>query len=262
MIPVYSVSKPFLAQAVLELGVPLQRHIGAVLPALPAVYASRSIESLLNHTSGLGDYAQLPAYRSAVAAGERAWERDRLLELCSDVSHNNAGFHYSNIGFLLLRMLVEQHTNSSFFTALSQLVFNPLGITGFSQWESPADVLPGYDPRWVYSGTFVAAPEAIAPAMAKLTQHRASTIGLCAGWVPVSHTGTGFDAPGYNFGFMTDGGSESEQPLRVGHGGSGPGFGLMALVDVPTGRSAVEYSGEDFDQRSAIGRLRRTLGGH
>ncbi|NBU30414.1 MAG: class A beta-lactamase-related serine hydrolase [Actinobacteria bacterium] len=261
MIPVYSISKPFLAQAVLELDIPLQQQIGAMLPALPAVYASRSIESLLNHTSGLGDYTQLPEYRSAVVAGQPAWERDTLLALCGDAPHNHVGFHYSNIGFLLLRMLVEQQTSSSFFTALSQLVLDPLGITGFIEWELPTAVVPGYDPRWVYSGTLVAAPEAIAPAMAKLTEHRASTIGLSTGWVPVSHAGTGFDAPGYNFGFMTDGGSESEQPLRVGHGGSGPGFGLMALVDVRTGRSAVEYSGEDFDQALTIARMRRTLDG-
>jgi hypothetical protein len=47
-------------------------------------------------------------------------------------------------------MLVEQQTSSSFFTALSQLVLDPLGITGFIEWELPTDGVPGYDPGMIY----------------------------------------------------------------------------------------------------------------
>ena len=257
MIPVYSISKPFLAQAVLELGIDLDSPIGEIVTGLSQPYAGRRIGALLNHTSGLDDYGPMPQYKAAVAAGERAWSRAELLSRAADLAHANHGFQYSNIGYLLLRMAVEQTTGLSYFSALNQLVFRPLGITGLAEWEEPTDAVPGYDPRWVYSGTFLAEPAAIAPAVAALVAHRKETIGLEVGLQPVPYSNTGFDHPGYSFGFMNDG-----NPVRAaGHGGGGPGFGLMVVANAQTGAAELEYStAPGFDQTAAIGRLRNSLG--
>jgi hypothetical protein len=77
--------------------------------------------------------------------------------------------------------------------------------------------------------------------------------------VAVDHPGTGFDEPGYNYGFMTDGGFDGQPPRFIGHGGSGPGFRLMALVDTRSWQSAFDYSEADFDQTRAIIEMRARL---
>lgn len=260
MIPVYSISKPFLAQAVLELGLGLETAIGDHLANLSQVYATRTLGALLNHTSGLLDYGDLKEYHQAVAASELAWSRKELFERCLQLPHkteSSARFQYSNIGYLLLRMLVENATNQSYFNALNSLVFEPLGIGEVAEWESTGTLVPGYDPRWVYSGTFLANPEAIGPALAALARHRQETLGLAEGVLPVPYTNTGFEQPGYGYGFMGNG----NPPSVVGHGGGGPGFELMALVCTDDWRSAVEYSQTGgFNQAEAIGRLRAELG--
>jgi D-alanyl-D-alanine carboxypeptidase len=260
MIPVYSIAKPFLAQAVIELGLPLETFIGDYLLDLAPVYGKRRIDQLLNHTSGLGSYGELPDYESSVDAGLPAWPTDVLLSKCVTIAHDKSGFSYSNLGYLLLAMLVEHETALPYFDALEQLVFKPIGAAEFSPWIEIHNAVPGYDPGWVYSRTFLSPPDAIAPALAKLVEHRASTLGLRPGLVPVDVEDTGFVNPAYTYGFMVDAGLGDTDPLFVGHGGSGPGFDLMALVNTETWQSALEYTTQGFEQSEAIERLCTALG--
>lgn len=255
-IPVYSISKPFLAQAVLALELPLTQTIGHFVPNLADVYTNRRLYQLLNHSSGLGDYGSLPEYQTAVTNREPAWSRQELLHRSESLNHNHQGFRYSNIGYLLLRMAVERATGKSYFQSLEELVFAPLGISGLVEWEKITDVVPDYDPRWVYSGTFLAEPSAVAPALACLVAHRVAVGNLNDGHVEVPFPNTGFEHPGYSYGFMAPG----NPATMVGHGGGGPGFGLMALVNVVTGAAELEYDSDTgWDQTAAILRLRAKL---
>jgi CubicO group peptidase (beta-lactamase class C family) len=260
MIPVYSISKPFLAQAILELGLDLTQPISNYLPGLAEVYGIRKVGALLNHTSGLRDYGPAPKYQQAVAAGEPAWSQAELLLLGENFAHRTTDLHefeYSNIGYLLLKQALEHTTGLSYFSALNKLVLEPLAITGFVEWAEPHPSIPNYDPSWVYSGTFLGQQDLIAGNLAKLAQHRAETLGLAAGLSSVPYVNTGFENPGYNFGFMVNG----NPPRAVGHGGGGPGFEMMALVSTDDWRSALEVSTEGgFNQTEAIGRLRAQLG--
>ncbi len=256
LFPVYSISKPFLAQAILELGIPLEIQIGEFLEDLDAVYATRKVGDLLNHTSGLSDYGQLKSYHDAVNRREPAWSRTYLLSACADLENNRTGFHYSNVGYLLLRMLIEKKTSNTFFGALNDLVFSPLGIQGFEEWEDVSPLVSGYDPRWVYSGTFLADAESIKRGFVTLVRHRAETIGLDAGMTLLPYQGTGFDHPGYSYGFMNDVDLSSGQPNFVGHGGGGPGFAHMILVNTANWQVGLETSTADFDQAASIFRLR------
>ena len=252
LIPIYSISKPFLAEAVLALNIPLNDQIGSHLSGLQDCYSRRVISELLNHTSGLDDYCDISEYKVAVRERVPAWDRDFLLEIASTREHNHQGFHYSNIGYLLLAMLVEKECSSTYFGAISELVLRPLRINGFHEWKSPHPQIPDYDPNWVYSGTVLSSPQAIAPSLLTLAQHRDESIGLNAGITQLSYPNTGFEAPGYGYGFMLDGGGADSPPRYVGHGGGGPGFNLMALVSTSDWKAEAMYSVTDFDQQNAI----------
>ena len=254
--PVYSIAKPFLAEAILQLGIPLENQIGDHLKNIAPTYASRTIASLLNHTSGLTDYPFLSEYNEAVANFEPAWSREELLERCLKFPHTHEGFQYSNIGYLLLRMLLEQKTNLRMFEAIKKLVLDPLSITGFEEWENKSDLVPDYDPKWVYSGTFVADKESIKAGFLALAKHRAQTIGLGTGLAEVPYPNTGFDSPAYSYGFMNDGNPE---PTLVGHGGGGPGYSHMILVNTSNWKVAMESSTAEFNQTEAISRLKSQL---
>lgn len=257
--PVYSIAKPFLAQAVLELGLPLTDRIGQHLSMISEPYGDRRIDQLLNHTSGLADYSALAEYSQAVENHADAWSREELLERCADLYHNIDGFNYSNIGYLLLQMMLEEKTGLGMFDAMRSLVLDPLEIEGFEEWEVRSEIVPGYDPRWVYSGTFLADAESIKRGFLKLVRHRAATIGLDAGMTILPFQDTGFDNPGYSFGLMNDVDISSGNPIYIGHGGGGPCFAHMILVGTATWQVALESSTADFNQAAAIRRLRAEI---
>ncbi len=241
-----------MAEAVLALGVSLEDQIGLHVSGLNECYSNRLIADLLNHTSGLDDYGDMPEYQMAVKEEKSAWSRNQLLELAAKRAHNNVGFRYSNIGYLLLVMLIEKETQSSYFEAIAKLVFNPLNIKDFQPWTERHPSIPNYDPNWVYSGTFLGDPKTIAHSLMILARHRHHSIGLQTGIAQLTYLDTGFKEPGYGFGFMSDGGWNKSEPRYVGHGGGGPGFNLMALVNTANWKYDLEYSIGDFDQSKAI----------
>jgi CubicO group peptidase (beta-lactamase class C family) len=257
--PVYSIAKTFLAQAILELGIPLDSHLGDHLAGLDPIYSACKIENLLNHTAGLSDYSQLPEYAQAVANKVPAWSREELLTKTLELPNNHDGFHYSNVGYLLFRMLLEQKTNLGMFQAIRELVLKPLDIQGFKEWEEESNLVPGYDPKWVYSGTFLATETAILDGYLALIQHREQTTGLKIGLTTVPYPNTGFDNPHYGFGIMCDVDTETNEPLFVGHGGGGPGFTHMILLNTMNWKIAIETSTSDFNQKDAILRLREII---
>jgi D-alanyl-D-alanine carboxypeptidase len=263
LIPIYSIAKPFLASTILSLKLPLDAPISDFVPNLQPVYAGRTIGALLNHSSGLTDYGALPEYHAAVAAGESAWTREELLARCLDMDHNQDGFRYSNIGYLLLRMAIENITGKSMFAAFcvaSPALARAAAEGSAKEWETPTDVVPGYDPRWVYSGTFLADPAKLSALFSELISERQTLAPLWAGIQPVPYPNTGFDTPGYGYGLMTDCGIEGVNPRFVGHGGGGPGFSLMILHSTQTAQTALKHSTDtNWDQAAVIGELRAQL---
>jgi len=126
-----SVTKLFTAALVLGLvdegRLSLDETMAAHFPQLPS--AGRiTVRMLLQHTSGLRDFLDIPAFQASMA---RPWSQKELLEL---VAREPLEFppgrrlSYSNSGYLVLGLLAEQVTGRPYAELLRQRVTVPLGM--------------------------------------------------------------------------------------------------------------------------------------
>ncbi|MCB1316621.1 MAG: beta-lactamase family protein [Leptospiraceae bacterium] len=124
-------------------------RIAAVLPAADLqglfVYSGKdyatevSIEHLLTHTSGAADYfADRPASGVGISElilnePERDWTPQDLLEFTRRYLHAHFapghGYHYSDTGYILLGLVVEQIAGRPYHQVLADRIFQPLQMT-------------------------------------------------------------------------------------------------------------------------------------
>ena len=139
LFPVASVTKLATALAVLRLcaggQLELDDPLAAHLPQAAAAVDGVTLRTLLCHTAGLPDDLApvLAPYEYGLC-----WER--LEEACLAtglVRAPRSRVTYSNVGFGLLALVVERCTLLPFATALTGLVFDPLGIEGYLGVEPP-----------------------------------------------------------------------------------------------------------------------------
>ncbi len=164
-----SLSKMFTAVAVLDAAgrgeVDLQDAVVDVLPPdrrpstlLPEV----TVHHLLSHTSGIADYFEededLPGHRTNY---DEIWDRlpsytvrdyAALLPLFADlppVCPPGTAYHYSNAGYVLLGLLLQEVSATSFADAVTTRVLEPAGMTasGYPAFDEVyPDIAQGYLP--------------------------------------------------------------------------------------------------------------------
>lgn len=126
-----SVTKQFTAAAILLLAQDnrlfLSDKASKYLPSLPKSAESITIHQLLTHTSGLFDYEDL----MSDTATRQVHDHD-VLELLShkDSLYFAPGtkYKYSNSGYSLLSLIVENVSGKTFATFLHDRIFAPLGM--------------------------------------------------------------------------------------------------------------------------------------
>ena len=105
-------------------------------------HASRiTIRHLLQHTSGLPDYGPLADYHEAVRRGDRPWTFNEFLERTNAEElrfQPGQGWSYSNIGYMLLRRLLETVRKRSFAEIITAGVCRPLNLSHTALVESKA----------------------------------------------------------------------------------------------------------------------------
>jgi len=121
----WSFTKTILAAAALAL-------VDAGRLSLDAPLAGRcyTLRQLLQHRAGLPDYGWLKAYHEAVARGDQPWPVAELLERVAVLRapEPGSGFLYSNVGYLLVRQLIEETAGEPIGKAVARIVLAPLGI--------------------------------------------------------------------------------------------------------------------------------------
>ena len=229
--PWWSFGKTVLASAALALVAQGRLRLDEPLPGRPF-----TLRQLLGHRAGLRCYGGLRDYHVAVAAGEQPWSTDDMLRRvrANELTFEpGSGWAYSNVGYALVRTLIERGTDAPLGPALQRLVFAPLGIAGVFVAQKPADLDKTawgnawrYHPGWVYHGLLVGPAGAAVLFLHRLLVGDLLPSELLAAMrdghkLDAAEPGRPWRTTSYGLGLMI---GEGEPPVTyVGHTGGGPG---------------------------------------
>jgi D-alanyl-D-alanine carboxypeptidase len=260
-----SLTKPLVATVVLQLAaegrLSLHDTVARWLPGILPYGGQVTIRQLLNHTSGVPDYAPMPilALYGSWQARFRAWTPQELVGLVASQPPDfppGTAWSYSNTGYVLLGLIVEAVTGNSLGRELHRRILRPLGLRdtffpvnspgipgpksrGYSLPLSPqGEVLNGpllditvYNPSWAWAvGNLIST-------LHDLTRFFRALLGgrllpprlLAAMTTPVP---TGRPHMGYGLGLMV---IERPAGRLLGHDGDIPGYNNIVL-STPDGR--------------------------
>ena len=152
-----SVSKQFTAAAVLLLEedgkLSLDDRVRKYIPELPDVAAGITIRQMLNHTSGLREWASLVAI-AGWPRTTRVYTQAYILDLSSRQRMLNfepgAQWSYSNTGYNLAALLIERVSSMSFADFTRTRIFEPLGMRNTSWRDDHSRIVRGR--AMAYSG--------------------------------------------------------------------------------------------------------------
>ena len=138
-----SITKQFTAAAILHLAeegkLSLEDRISDYLPDYPASGRRITIRHLLSHTSGLSDVAVFPILEEVGGVG---YTRDQVIDLVASQPLDfepGTGHSYSNVGFMLAGVVIEQVTGTTYSDYMTNEILRPLGLdqTSFCPNEQP-----------------------------------------------------------------------------------------------------------------------------
>ena len=133
-----SVTKQFTAMAILILmerrQATLESHLVDFFPDFPAYGREITVRQLLNHTSGLPDYAALMP-----ADQKQQLSDDDVLRILKQATKGEfrpgSKFEYSNSGYVVLGLIAAKASGKSFARFLEESIFQPLGMSSTVAYE-------------------------------------------------------------------------------------------------------------------------------
>jgi D-alanyl-D-alanine carboxypeptidase len=256
--PIYSITKTLTALCVLRLQQAGQLRVeDSIRGWLPDVALPESItlSQLLRHTSGLPDYGPVSEYHRAVREAPYApWTEAQFLDVALKrglLFEPGSGWSYSNIGYMLLRQIIESASGETFRSALARHVTAPVGledtfvaehvhdwstcVPGYGHEVSDdgnvVDIRDRYHPGWCAPGVAVSTVEDItrlfdAIFASELLDEESLSSMLNLVRVPGDHPPA--ITPSYGMGIMGD--PDAPCGTSFGHGGGGPGYVLWASI--------------------------------
>lgn len=151
---VASITKMFVAATVLQLVEEGRLQLDApVTDYVPGFALARgvTIRQLLNHTSGIPDYARTDHFNEGVLSDrDKRWSSDQILALVGDMRRDFApgtDYSYSNTEYVLLGKVIDAVTGTSWPREIRRRILDPLHlrhtyIAGFEPVQGR--VIPGY----------------------------------------------------------------------------------------------------------------------
>jgi len=143
-----SITKMFTACTILELAnegiINLEDSLHKWLPSYPNIDNNITIKQLLNHTYGIFDIVEHPnSIQSILNEPDRIWTLEEVVQDYTLEPYFSPGvdWHYSNTGYLLLRMIINEATESTISDEYKTRFFEPLGLDNSftAPWENQLD---------------------------------------------------------------------------------------------------------------------------
>jgi CubicO group peptidase (beta-lactamase class C family) len=141
-----SITKSFTTVAILQLAeqkkLSLQDHLGMHLDGFPPAIANAvTINQLLNHTSGMGDYTQTSQFRSERGSWTSAAQTmTGLLDIIRQqplLFTPGARYSYSDSGYVTLGGVVQQVAGQSYYDYIHQHIFQVAGMSQSDFYTQP-----------------------------------------------------------------------------------------------------------------------------
>jgi D-alanyl-D-alanine carboxypeptidase len=144
-----STTKTFVATVVLQLAeegaLDLDASVARYFPDLPRA-AEINVRELLQHTSGLNEYLDLP---EVLGDAQRFWSPEEIVAVAvarGAVAEPGAGHHYANTNYILLGEVIEQVTGLPWYQAVRDRILEPLGMehTHYAGEDRAPPMGPGF----------------------------------------------------------------------------------------------------------------------
>lgn len=236
-----SVTKQFTAAAIMMLvedgKLRLDDKASQYLTDLPAAWNEVTIRQLLNHTSGIKSYTNMPDFGKTA---RKDFSHREILALVAKEPLEfgpGSGWNYNNTGFFLLGMVIEKLSGKSYNDFLTERIFKPLSMNRTRVNDLQA-VVAGRARGYTWDGTTVRNGEYVSPTQPYAAGALISTIDDMAKWEGALTSGkllnpsswdqmwtttrltTGKIEP-YGFGWHVD---ELNGHKLIEHSGGIPGF--------------------------------------
>jgi CubicO group peptidase (beta-lactamase class C family) len=115
----------YVEQSHLHLDEPISHYIAAKDFTTISWFSAITLRHLLNHTSGIPDYTQNPAWLEATLNGKApATTREKIALIPSDNNYTLGQFRYSNSNYILLQQILEQVSGQP-----AQKIFNDFYVS-------------------------------------------------------------------------------------------------------------------------------------
>ena len=129
-----SVTKQFTAAAILQLAeqgkLSLQDELTRFIPDYPTLGKKITVEQLLNHTSGIRSYTDMPEWNEEVR------RKDFTVSALIDFFKNQpmdfepgTKWEYNNSGYILLGFIIEKVSGQTYAAYVQEHFFKPLGMS-------------------------------------------------------------------------------------------------------------------------------------
>ena len=143
--PIGSITKTMTGLAIAQLiaagKIDLDATAGKYVPGLPLPARDAVVRHLLNHTSGLVNYTELPEFPRGA---ERPVTREEVLGWFSAKPlqfEPGTRYNYTNSGTFLLGLIIEHVTGQTYEEYVRQNIFAPFGMqhTSMADWRTLVD---------------------------------------------------------------------------------------------------------------------------
>lgn len=143
-----SLTMAFTAMAIMQLQeqgkLNVDNPICGYVDDCPATWEPITVHHLLTHTSGILNHTELPEFRTVEATPLPPSDAVQLVADRPLDFEPGSAWSYSNTGYLLLGLIIEQVSGQTYEAFLQENIFDPLGMADTGYDRNRDDLATGY----------------------------------------------------------------------------------------------------------------------